>query len=406
MKELILVSSSFPISSDEPFLEMEYPFLKKKFDKISFVVVTNSAPPEARARTFDSHDVLEMRVNTTGKFRLLLSGIFSKLAWLEVSYILSNIKLRYFFSSLKVALVSLENAKLIRRVLLKKLELSHSNNTVIYSYWGDDGAIAAAQLADHPKVHKVVTRVHGWDVYFDVHTPPYLPFRSLLQKKCHGIYPISEKGKRTIENVWSVPITNVVTARLGVDQQAKRTKERRGVFTLVSCSNVIPLKRVQLIAESLVSLNREIKWVHFGAGPEFESVSTFVAASKKDHHEIVLFGSVDNAVVLDFYRANRVDLFINASTTEGIPFSIMEAISFGIPVLATNVGGNSEIVDDSNGRLLPANPSPEEIVFQLERFMDMDETAYQNFAAASYQKWENDFNAEKNFTEFSEAIWR
>lgn len=406
MKQLILITSSFPADNNEPFLKNEYPYLKEKFDKIDFVVISKTIPNHLQVSTFGEHDVVEMRINTTPKVKLLLSGIFNKRFWQESMYILSNIQLRYFFSSLKVAIVSLDNAKLIRRELEKKLASSHSNNVVIYSYWGDGGAIAAAQLKDHPKVHKVVTRVHGWDVYFEIHSPPYLPFRSFLQKKCDAIYPISDRGKLTIKQVWNVPTDNVVTAKLGVDQQSPRHNSRDGVFTLVSCSNLIPLKRVQLIAEAVLLLNRPIKWVHFGDGSERDSIDALVNQGKKSHHDIVFFGNVDNEVVLDFYRNNQVDVFINVSTTEGIPFSIMEAISFGIPVLATSVGGNTEIVDDSNGCLLSENPSAQEIATQLERFMDLDETTYQQYAAASYHKWENEYNASKNFTEFAEAIWR
>ena len=50
---------------------------------------------------------------------------------------------------------------------------------------------------------------------------------------------------------------------------------------------------------------------------------------------------------------NDFDLFVNMSLSEGIPVSIMEAISFGIPIIATNVGGNAEIVNDETGVLIP-----------------------------------------------------
>ncbi|NCO54621.1 MAG: glycosyltransferase, partial [Bacteroidetes bacterium] len=47
-----------------------------------------------------------------------------------------------------------------------------------------------------------------------------------------------------------------------------------------------------------------------------------------------------------------VDLFINVSESEGIPVSIMEALSAGIPVIATNVGGTNEIVNNDVGFLI------------------------------------------------------
>ena len=56
-----------------------------------------------------------------------------------------------------------------------------------------------------------------------------------------------------------------------------------------------------------------------------------------------------------------VDLFLNVSEYEGVPVSVMEAQSFGIPVIATAVGGTPEIVNEENGFLLPENPSQDEI---------------------------------------------
>ena len=49
---------------------------------------------------------------------------------------------------------------------------------------------------------------------------------------------------------------------------------------------------------------------------------------------------------------NYIDALINVSESEGLPFSMMEAISFGIPVIGTNVGGVKEIINNDTGILL------------------------------------------------------
>ena len=56
---------------------------------------------------------------------------------------------------------------------------------------------------------------------------------------------------------------------------------------------------------------------------------------------------------MNYYNTYEIDLFVNLSTIEGVPVSIMEAQSSGIPVLATDVGSSKEIVDDDNGFLIP-----------------------------------------------------
>ncbi len=404
MKELILITSSFPKDNGEPFLKNEYPYLKEKFDKIDFVVVSNTIPNDLQVSTFDEHDVVEMRINTTPKVKLIVSGIFNRLFWRESIYILSNIKLRYFFSSLKVAIVSLDNAKLIRRVLQNKLASSQSNSVVIYSYWGDGGAIAAAQLADDPKVHKVVTRVHGWDVYFEIHSPPYLPFRSFLQKKCDAIYPISAKGKLTIENVWKVPSDNVTIERLGVNVHKNVGRREDGVFTVMSCSNVIPLKRVQLIAEAILEINLPIKWIHFGDGTEFTKVTDLVEKRKLAHHDIALVGKVDHSIVLDFYKKFRVDLFVNVSTSEGIPVAIMEAMSHGTPVLATDVGGTSEIVDNDNGELLKVDIQPDELAARIISFYHLSTEEQDRKRECAFETCRLVYDAKTNFDRFANSL--
>jgi colanic acid/amylovoran biosynthesis glycosyltransferase len=63
--------------------------------------------------------------------------------------------------------------------------------------------------------------------------------------------------------------------------------------------------------------------------------------------------NVDHAQVIDYYTTNHIALFLSLSSREGLPVSLMEAISCGIPLLATTVGGVSEVVNENTGRLAP-----------------------------------------------------
>lgn len=65
------------------------------------------------------------------------------------------------------------------------------------------------------------------------------------------------------------------------------------------------------------------------------------ALSKSLCFDVELTVLLGNQLVYDFYRNNDVDVFVNLSESEGIPVSIIETISFGVPVVATDVGGNS-----------------------------------------------------------------
>lgn len=64
---------------------------------------------------------------------------------------------------------------------------------------------------------------------------------------------------------------------------------------------------------------------------------------------VMLLGPHEN--VLDFYWAS--DIFVLASRTEGMPTSLLEAMSCGLYVIASRVGGAPDIVEDGvNGVLL------------------------------------------------------
>jgi len=57
--------------------------------------------------------------------------------------------------------------------------------------------------------------------------------------------------------------------------------------------------------------------------------------------------------VADYYQV--LDLLVLPSLSEGLPNTVLEAMSFGVPVLATAVGGVPEIIQNGNGMMVPPN---------------------------------------------------
>ncbi|MEG1497600.1 MAG: glycosyltransferase, partial [Clostridiales bacterium] len=93
--------------------------------------------------------------------------------------------------------------------------------------------------------------------------------------------------------------------------------------------------------------------------------------------------------------------------SEGIPVSIMEAISFGIPVIATDVGGVNEIVyNDQNGILLDKDFSDNQLIEAINKFAFMPNDEYLKYRDNARNIWEKNYDAEKNYTEFLNEISR
>ena len=167
---------------------------------------------------------------------------------------------------------------------------------------------------------------------------------------------ISDHGARYLASTY--PSRDIerkaVVSRLGVFGPATvdrppRARER----LIVSCSAVSEVKRVGLLLDALrrvpgLGADSPVRWVHFGDGelmPELRAA----AAELPEGLTVELRGQTANDELLAFYASHRVDLFVNVSSSEGVPVSIMEAIAHDIPIVATAVGGTPEIVSSALG---------------------------------------------------------
>ena len=145
-----------------------------------------------------------------------------------------------------------------------------------------------------------------------------------------------------------------------------------------------------------------MKWIHLGDGGNQKEIILELIKQLPGNIEVIFKGQLTNRQVIDFYKETSVSLFLNVSKSEGIPVSIMEAISFGIPVIATDVGGVREITNSNTGELIPKNFDPVEVAHLIEnnliRYADL------KFRNGVRSFWENNFNASKNYTEFISSV--
>jgi len=107
--------------------------------------------------------------------------------------------------------------------------------------------------------------------------------------------------------------------------------------------------------------------------------------------------------VMDTYRNNAADLFVHTSRSEGSPFVIMEALSCGLPVAATDAGGVAELVDSSVGRLFPNAIEPEELAYNLWELLENMDVLKEKKISAKV-RWRNLVDSGNNYSEFSRKL--
>ena len=250
---------------------------------------------------------------------------------------------------------------------------------------------------------KLISRAHGYDVYEERNALNYLPLRRFLLENCDAVYPCSDVGTEHIVSRYPEYADKVKTAHLGTIDAGLGTQSEEGLH-IVSCSLITDIKRIDKIIDILEKLEKtgkyKIKWTHIGDGNRRSELEKSVRKKlKKTDTEFL--GNIPNNEVYEFYRNNPVDLFISTSKSEGLPVSMMEAASFGIPIVSTDVGGVREIVESGyNGQLLGERASADEFADFIKRYYGMDKSERDFYRENSRKLWERSFNAGKAYPDF------
>jgi len=300
----------------------------------------------------------------------------------------------------KIAKIKKEIIKIIQ-----KNNISY-NNTILYSYWHDYKALALALLKKENKKNICIARAHRWDIYFYAHKFPYLPFKKFIIDNLSMTFSISIDGKKEFEKILSKNLdSKIIVSRLGkINNRTPLLKNNTKSITFCSCSSLISVKRVYLIIDILNKLPfKNINWIHFGNGYLLNELKQ-CAKDKISNINFQFKGIVPNLEILDFYRDNYVDLFINVSESEGIPVSIMEALSAGIPVISTNVGGTNEIVNNDVGFLIKKDFEITEVARIIENYLNSPIENHKIYRENAYNFWKENYTAEKNYTDFVNQI--
>ncbi len=144
--------------------------------------------------------------------------------------------------------------------------------------------------------------------------------------------------------------------RLNGIQPATIPMAARVNLRVVTVGRLIALKQIDLLIQA-VSRLKDVGLVVVGDGPERERLEKL--AQELGVAERVYFtGMTSKEAMLSFLCA--CDLFVLNSTHEGFPYVLLEAMSLGLPVVATAVGGIPEIVQDGkNGFLIAPNANGE-----------------------------------------------
>jgi len=213
-----------------------------------------------------------------------------------------------------------------------------------------------------------VVTLHGSDVTILGSDPSYEPVNTFSVEQADAVTAVSrfmaEEAKNTLGvNKEIRVIPNFVDTEVYSPAPCELMEQPERDIVVAHVSNFRAVKRVDDLVYAMCMVTKaapKAKLMLIGDGPERHRVERLI--DKMDlRHNVVLTGYRSD--VPDLLRC--VDTLVLPSETESAPLTILEAMSTGLPVLATNVGGIPEIVEDGrNGFLVPLK-HPEDIAEKI-----------------------------------------
>lgn len=395
MKTLYLFTSDYPYGYKENFLEVEIPFLCRKFTKV--VVVPISGVGKTKRPVPENCEVLSPI--RSGKKDAILHGIslrhfpvfarefFKMRVWKKKSRVKS-----FFF-----ALINANNY--LHNPQFKKILQEVNPDDVFYSYWGKVGTDLWPFVKGKAKL---VSRFHGdWDLWGAC--DDYAPMRDQAAAALDMAAFISDLGKQYFTSKWKT--SNPQVFPLGTINRGRSSQRSEdGVIRVVSCSTIYSVKRVDMIYHALQLIpDREVEWTHIGGGRVIDNGAVEnelkeMVSRSRNNVKVNLLGPMPNADVLRYYENHPVDVFVNVSSIEGVPVSIMEALSYNIPAVGTDVGATREVVTPMSGILISPNPTAVEVRDAILKAVDSTDLRPR-------EQWDERYNAEKNYKKWAEALY-
>jgi len=237
----------------------------------------------------------------------------------------------------------------------------------------------AARLAG---VKKIYFTVHGWGFYNEGEyswIKRIIEFLEKITAKCSTrIICVSENDKKEGIKRKIAEKDKFLVIKNGIDWKVEGSKEKtRGklglkedeiafgmIGRLVYQKNPLMFLRT---AKEIIKIYQKAKFILIGGGSLFQECQNFIKKNRLENNIFLLGKKLPDEIrelLLGF------DVFVLTSKYEGLPLTIIEAMFAGLPIIATNVGGVSELIEDGkNGFLVNLN-SIEELVQKMIYFIE------------------------------------
>jgi glycosyltransferase involved in cell wall biosynthesis len=197
----------------------------------------------------------------------------------------------------------------------------------------------------------------------------------LVLKNADAVIALTEDMKGEMQKIYDRDIF-VIPNGINLERFKNLSKgdiRGKGGKTILFVGTLCPVKGLTYLIEAMKitrDKNKDIRLMLVGSGEE--RVHLEVLIKKLKLKKCVNFiGKVPNEEVPEYMFAS--DVFVLPSLSEGFPNVVLEAMASGLPIVATNVGGLSEIIKDGENGFVVEPKSPKQIAEMVLMLLEDDE---------------------------------
>lgn len=253
----------------------------------------------------------------------------------------------------------------------------------------------------------VISTPHGWSVEKDWKLQSYERMDRLLFRFMNLVCPLSSSLAEGLKETLSPSKIRLVVNGVDIDEvQAALSKSKgRGTgrsFVIGYIGRLVPLKSLETLLQALhllISSGCDVALKIIGEGPERSKLENLANELKIAAH-IEFLGFREDAVTYfhDF------SVFVLPSISEGIPRCLMEAMAATVPVIASDIPGNRNLVSHGHTGLLFSVGNSQDLADKIRQMMD-GPVAARNMAKNGTRKVEEEYSSRRMAREYS-AIYQ
>jgi len=292
----------------------------------------------------------------------------------------------------------LKNLVVFPKGLVTGYMVMKENVEHIHAHWASTPATVAYIAASLSNIPWSFT-CHRWDITEN----------NMINEKvrsCKFVRTINKRGFNEIINIVGSQCKSkchIIHVGINIKDSSfsKKINNNRDQFIIATPANLIEVKGHKYLIDAVKKLTKEgydVICKFYGEGILKEELEKMIRKAKLQNR-IFIEGQICHEDLLKLYEDKKVDCVVLPSITtdsgekEGIPVSLMEAMSYKIPVISTNTGGIPELLSNSAGIIVKQKNS-EKLKEAVKLLID-NSNIKKKTTEIGFNKVCNEFNSNK-----------